>query len=77
MRLVRRYRGIQSCHAHDERRDEGQRHELSQEVKNSQPLHCAREHAPRCASTHVGYPEYSREAPLADGLRTRARTEVL
>ncbi len=35
----------QSCQAHDERHDERPDHELNKEVKNSEALHCAREHA--------------------------------
>ena len=64
----------QTCQGHDERHDEGQRHELSQEVKNSQPLHCAREHAP---SAQSGYPEHSHAEPLTIGLRTRTHTELV
>ncbi len=45
------------CQGHDEHRDEGQRHGLSQEVKSSEALHCARERA------LIGYSEYSRGVP--------------
>ncbi len=40
----------QSCQAHDERHDERPHHELNQEVKNSEALHCARKHAPGAQS---------------------------
>ncbi len=35
----------QSCQAHDERHEERPHHELNKEVKTSEALHCAREHA--------------------------------
>ena len=40
----------QSCQAHDEHRDERPDHELNKEVKSSEALHCAREHAPGAQS---------------------------
>ena len=46
----------QNCHAHDVRHDERPHHELNQEVKSSEALHCAREHA---ISAQRGYSEYS------------------
>ncbi len=40
----------QSCQANDERHDERPHHELNKEAKNSEALHCAREHAPGAQS---------------------------
>ena len=65
----------QSCQANDKRHDERPHHELNKEVKSSEALHCAREHA---SSAQSGYSEYSHGvllARLASGLHTRARTE--
>ena len=45
----------QSCQAHDERNDERPDHELNQEVKSSEALHCAREHAPGAQSRYSQY----------------------
>ncbi len=65
----------QSCQANDERHDERPHHELNEEVKTSEALHCAREHASGAQSRYSQYSHGVLLARLASGLHTRARTE--